>query len=66
MTVKQLKQLLRAVPDNVTVILSSDEEGNSFHDLFQVSEEAMQKEGRYYEALDEGSGKINSIVLWPA
>lgn len=33
MTVKELKEILKDLPDNMEVILSRDEEGNAFHPL---------------------------------
>jgi hypothetical protein len=64
MTVKELKAKLRGLPDDMKVVLSSDEEGNSFGELFQVSQETTVKSGRILEL--EAEGEINAVVLWPS
>jgi len=38
MNVGKLKKILATYPDDVEVVLSSDEEGNSFHKLEYVSD----------------------------
>ena len=60
MTVKQLKEMLRGVPDTHRVLMSSDPEGNSFSDLYEVSLETFLA-----EPADDTTGEPNVLLLWP-
>ena len=65
MTVGELKKLLRTAPNDALVVLASDEEGNSFRALYQVSKENMQSVERgEYELTDRP--EMNAAVFWPA
>ena len=71
MTKKQLITALEDVPDDVVIVLSSDEEGNAFHELDEVGTSMLY---------DLTSGEVASVaerdvlseravpaaVLWPA
>jgi hypothetical protein len=65
MTVKELKELLEQAKPNDLVILSSDEEGNSFHALYEITPERVVSTEYGYEAV-EGGKRTNAIILWPA
>lgn len=73
MNVKQLREALEGIPDDVQVIMSSDEEGNSIKSLYEVDHSIAMKDGsRYYDLIDaadkdeyEASDLISVIVLWP-
>lgn len=60
MTVKQLKILLRGVPDTYRVMMSSDPEGNSFSELYEGSMETFLA-----EPADDATGEPNALLLWP-
>ena len=60
MTVKQLKEMLRGVPDTHRVLMSSDPEGNSFSDLYEGSMETFLT-----EPADDTTGGSNVLILWP-
>ena len=60
MTVKQLKEMLRGVPDTHHVLMSSDPEGNSFSDLYEGSMETFLTEPE-----DVTTNGSNVLLLWP-
>lgn len=71
MNVKELKNILRNVPDDIEVILSSDAEGNSYSPVytydvvfFDSDNETVTHPDDFsdeeYEALEK-----NAFVLWP-
>lgn len=80
MNVKELKEALANYPDDMPVILSSDEEGNGFNQLYDVAE-SMWFESRYggetyvmeefigtlgYTEEDRApEGAVKALVLWP-
>lgn len=67
MTAKELIQELKKVPPETEVLVSSDEEGNSFRAAYQLSAEAMIPAGRgNYEMDANEKAKQNYLVLWPA
>jgi len=61
MTVKQLKEMLRGVPDTHRVLMSSDPEGNSFSDLYEGSMETFLTEPDG----DATGEEPNVLLLWP-
>ena len=63
MTVKQLKFMLRGVPDTYRVLISSDPEGNSFSELYEGSLETFLT-GKT-EPADDATGEPNTLLLWP-
>lgn len=64
MTVKQLKFLLRSVPDTYRVMMSSDPEGNSFSDLYEGSLETFLP-GTTEPDYDATGEEPNVLLLWP-
>ena len=60
MTVKQLKEMLRGVPDTHRVLMSSDPEGNSVSDLYEGSMETFLTEPE-----DVTTNGSNVLLLWP-
>lgn len=78
MNVKQLKEILVDLPDEMEVVLSKDGEGNDFSPLVGYEEGLYDPDstwsGRFY-ALDilgdddydqpESDGTKTAIVLWP-
>jgi hypothetical protein len=64
MTVKQLKFLLRGVPDTYRVMMSSDPEGNSFSDLYEGSLETFLA-GETEPDYDATGEEPNVLLLWP-
>jgi hypothetical protein len=63
MNAGQLIALLKQVPASTLVLLSSDEEGNSFRAVGQASKEPMADDGRGNFEFQEG--KYEFLVLWP-
>lgn len=64
MKVGQLMQLLKSVPATSDVLVSSDEEGNSFRPLGQVSKKPMaDADGRGNFEYTDGAPEY--IVIWP-
>lgn len=79
MNVKELRKILKHYPDDMLVILSRDEEGNGFSQLYDVAE-GMYMIGdwervyvldkdigtRGYTEEDRApEGAVQVIVLWP-
>ena len=66
MTVGELKEQLRNIPDNLLVVVSSDGEGNSISPLFDVTYpefyESISPWRGYLEGEEEG---IEVVALWP-
>lgn len=68
MNVKQLRELLAAMPEDMLVILSSDEEGNSFDFLRDVEVSAYSVYEREIDLIhpDDAEGdEEKAVVLWP-
>ena len=65
MTVKQLKFMLRGVPDTHRVLMSSDPEGNSFSDLYEGSLETFLTGLLKTEPEDVTTNGSNVLLLWP-
>ncbi len=59
MTAKELIKELKKVPADSKIILSSDEEGNSYHDIYQVTTEE-------FDRTDDSSKTFDATVLWPS
>ncbi len=65
MTIKQLKNKIEKMDDNLTVILSSDSEGNSFNILNDLSL-ASYKEKDYSLEIDEvNEFKKKCVIFYP-
>lgn len=81
MTVKELIELLKQFPEDRLVVMSSDEEGNSFTTLYDVAESMYVAYGPNYGetyVLDKyigtmgyteedraPEGAVPVVVLWP-
>lgn len=73
MNKKQLIELLKDVEDDTELLVSSDEEGNSFNSLEDVSTQYFAyKEGYEYYLLDDDNmeevedvGAKPVVVFWP-
>jgi hypothetical protein len=70
MTVKKLRKVLKSLPNDMLVVLSSDEEGNSYHELCDAV--VMYYSPSTEEAIDEGdleeygqNDSAKTLVLWP-
>ena len=66
MTVKELMSLLKEMPKEnhlFEVIVAKDAEGNGFSPLTEMTVEKYVPENSYSGEL--GSGKKNSVVMWP-
>ena len=63
MTIAELKDLIKYLPDTHGVVLSSDEEGNRFHEASGYSYGAYDHvQG---DMNDDENAKPNCITLWP-
>lgn len=56
-TVAQLRDALDAYPDNLPIIMASDEEGNLFQYLYEISTDMVDVQ---YDRKE-----IKGLVLWP-
>lgn len=75
MTVKELREKLTNLPDDMEVVMSKDEEGNDFKYLYETEVAHTTIDGRGievmhpddYEDLDEEDKKltVECFVLWP-
>lgn len=69
MTVGDLRQALKDIPDDRLVVLSSDAEGNQFHPLMQIAPLAAFHVERYQGEIlahdEAGADDKLCIVLWP-
>ena len=81
MNVKELKETLANYPDDMLVVMSSDEEGNGFNELYDVAESMWFDHGYgdgqtyvldkyigtlgYTEEDRAPSGAVPALVLWP-
>lgn len=71
MKIKELKEILSKYPDDFEVVMSSDEEGNSFSPLADfgigsyVPETTWGGEVFMGEEVEEEGLSENCIVLWP-
>lgn len=81
MKVKELKEILSTANDNDLVVLSADDEGNSFNTLYSVSEgiyvtetkeirlseltPELRKEGYSDGDVYHGNNGQKAVVLWP-
>lgn len=65
MTVKQLREMLKSVPDNYNVILSKDGEGNEFKPIKAYSF-GEYSDGTFYDSIHPDSPiERNTLCLWP-
>lgn len=81
MTVKELREILANYPDDMKIVMSSDEEGNSFSPLYDCAE-SMYTDGKwdggqiyvkdeyigtmgYTEEDRAPEGAEKVLVLWP-
>lgn len=79
MNVKELREALSNYPDDMLVVLSSDEEGNGFNQLYDVAEsmytawdggqtyvmEEYIGTNGYTEEDRAPTGAVPVLVLWP-
>lgn len=80
MSVKELRKALGRYPDDMQVVLSSDEEGNGFNELYDVAESMCVLGGWIDQVyvMDDDIGKngyteedraprdaVKVVVLWP-
>jgi hypothetical protein len=71
MKIKKLKAILSAYPNDYEVIMSSDEEGNSFSPLADfgigvyIPETTWSGEVMMGEEMEEANMEANCMVLWP-
>lgn len=76
MNVKELKKALSKYPDDIQVVLSTDEEGNGFSEIYNVAESMWFGDEIYvmeefigtmgYTEEDRApEGAVPVIVLWP-
>lgn len=78
-TVKQLVEKLQGYPEDAVVVLSSDSEGNSFHQLSDVSSGSFDQEDDQFglseltpDLKEEGYSEddlvdgLSAVCLWPA
>ena len=63
MTIAELKDLIKDLPDNHGVVLSSDEEGNRFHEVGGYSYDAYDHKLR--DMNEDDNAKPNCITLRP-
>lgn len=59
-TVKDLKEILKKVEDDMVIVLSSDEEGNSFSPLHST-----QQIVNFEEVYMSGHNLDKVLILWP-
>ena len=67
-TVGTLREALKGLPDDLPVILSRDEEGNGFNDLYYVEvSKYIDGEPVHPDDVDSWDPKelIDVVVLWP-
>lgn len=69
MTVAELIAALAKYPQDMTVVLSKDSEGNQYSQLAEVTSEAWEPENTYsvivYSEEDDTDGLVKGPVLWP-
>jgi hypothetical protein len=65
MKVSELIAQLQKLPQDNEVIVSSDAEGNSFHQLDEVGLGEYDVSGYYVEQLEVENGGTACVVLWP-
>ena len=66
MTVSELIEALKALPPDTLVVLSSDEEGNSYHELAVVDSVNVAYDARHYTDEDLAPlGAPRCVVLSP-
>lgn len=81
MNIGQLIEVLAKYPEDTLLVMSADEEGNSFSPLFEVAESMYVPEGHNYGqtyVMDEHigtrgyteedrapEGAIRALILWP-
>jgi hypothetical protein len=67
MTVKELKKLLRNVPDDAIVVMSQDSEGNDYSPLANVEKLYYKEEtswrGEVFGTKEKDT--VPAVVLWP-
>ncbi len=65
-TVKALKDFLKDIPDEFTIVLSKDAEGNSFSPMSKdVSVGIYKPETKWFGDVDFNDTEGTSIVLFP-
>ena len=65
MTVKELIAELKTMPGDLTVLMSSDAEGNSYGLLREVELSSMNNEGLPCHPDDADESKGYCVFLWP-
>jgi len=65
MTVKELIAELKTMPSDLTVLMSSDAEGNSYGLLREVELSPMNDEGAPCHPDDADHSKGYCVFLWP-
>lgn len=68
MNVKELREEMANLPDDMLVLLSSDQEGNSKHKLYSADISAYEKDGYEFETIhpdDTDGTEAKALVLWP-
>lgn len=70
MSVGALRAALEQLPDHLPVIMSSDEEGNSFHSIYAVEQsklDSFEGEPVHPDDVDDYDPEdlTDAVVLWP-
>ena len=67
MTVKELMDHLRSLPDDLVVVMSIDEEGNRFKEIDGVDSDSTVFDGEniYYSDEQSPDEALACVVLWP-
>jgi hypothetical protein len=69
MTKRELLEMLKDVPDDFIIVLSSDGEGNSFSPLIDFSiglyEPDTSYSGEFFMDDEKEGAEDNCVVLWP-
>jgi hypothetical protein len=65
-TVEELKIELEKLPDNAVVIISKDEEGNGFNELFCIEQCLFNGKDVFEHDDDDVNDELkDAVVLWP-
>jgi len=72
MNIKELKRLIKDLPDNLSVVMSTDEEGNCYNklegysiDLFEANERMIYDDDDVADGSVKESDLIQCLTLWP-